>query len=178
VHESADDLGALQLLLDRSYASAGSHLRSILTPVRRVSADELADRLTGMRLLALATVTADGRPLVGPVDGIFFRGSFHFGTAPDAVRYRHILARPQVSATHLPGEEFAVTVHGRAVPLNIRGADGAALRETLLEVYVPRYGPEFEQFLDRGSGGPDPPRPPVYARIEAARMFAIQVAPP
>ena len=72
-----------------------------------------------MRLLALATVTADGRPIVGPVDGIFYRGAFHFGSAPDSVRFRHIRARPQVSATHLPGEELAVTVHGRAVPVDI-----------------------------------------------------------
>ena len=45
-----------------------------------------------MRLLALATVTADGRPIVGPVDGIFYRGAFWFGSAPDSVRFRHIRA--------------------------------------------------------------------------------------
>jgi hypothetical protein len=48
-------------------------------------------------LLPLATVTADQRPLVGPVDGIFYRGSFYFGSAPDSIRFRHIRARPQVS---------------------------------------------------------------------------------
>ena len=35
---------------------------------------------------------------------------------------------------------------------------------TLLEVYVPRYGPEWGTFLDSG---------PVYARINAERMFAF-----
>jgi len=178
MHETPDDLRALQALLDRSYAAAGSHLRSIITPARRVGAQELADRLTGMALLALATVTADGRPIVGPVDGIFFRGSFHFGTARNAVRFRHIRARPQVSATHLPGEEFAVTVHGRAIPIDISAAEGRPLRDALLEVYVPRYGPEFEDFLNHGEGGPDPPRPPVYARIAAERMFTFAMAPP
>ena len=59
-----------------------------------------------MSLLALATVTADGRPLVSPVDGIFYRGAFYFGSAPDSVKFRHIRARPQVSATHLPGEHL------------------------------------------------------------------------
>jgi uncharacterized pyridoxamine 5'-phosphate oxidase family protein len=119
-------------------------------------------RLTGMCLLVLATVTADGRPIAGPLDGIFYRGAFHFGTAPDSVRYRHLLARPQVSATHLPREEFAVTVHGRAVPVEVEGG----LRETLLEVYVPRYGPDWERFLDSG---------PVYMRIEPERMFSFQM---
>jgi nitroimidazol reductase NimA-like FMN-containing flavoprotein (pyridoxamine 5'-phosphate oxidase superfamily) len=164
VHETPADLVALQSLLDRSYATAGRHLRSIITPERRLTADEVADRLTGMRLLALATVTADGRPIVGPVDGIFFRGSFHFGSAPDSVRFRHIRNRPQVSATHLPGEELAVTIHGRAVPLDIQSSTEAEFRQTLLDIYVPRYGPQWEEFLDSG---------PVYARIDADRMFTL-----
>lgn len=164
MHETPADLVALQSLLDRSYATAGRHLRSIITPERRLTADEVADRLTGMRLLALATVTADGRPIVGPVDGIFFRGSFHFGSAPDSVRFRHIRNRPQVSATHLPGEELAVTVHGRAVPLDIQSSTEAEFRQTLLDIYVPRYGPQWEEFLDSG---------PVYARIDADRMFTL-----
>ena len=166
MHETRADLRALQELLDRSYDSAGTHLRSIITPQRRVPADDLVARLTGMALLTLATATADGRPIAGPVDGIFYRGAFHFGSSPDSVRFRHIRARPQVSATLLPGEEFAVTVHGAAVPVDIRAPEGAGLRRTLLEVYVPRYGQEWEEFLDSG---------PVYARIDAERMFTFQM---
>jgi nitroimidazol reductase NimA-like FMN-containing flavoprotein (pyridoxamine 5'-phosphate oxidase superfamily) len=160
LHETAADLAALQGLIDRSYAAGGAHLLRIHTPERRLSAEQVAERLTGMRLLALATVTADGRPIVGPVDGIFFRGQFHFGSSPDSARFRHIRKRPQVSATHLPGEELAVTVHGRAVPVEVHGA----FRQALLDIYVPRYGPEWETFLDSG---------PVYARIEAERMFTF-----
>ncbi len=168
MHETLADLAALQHLLDRSYAAAGRHLRSIITPERRLSAGQVADRLTGMRLLALATVTADGRPIVGPVDGIFFRGAFHFGSSPDSVRFRHMRNRPQVSATHLPGEELAVTVHGRALPIDIHSDAEAELRQTLLEVYIPRYGPQWEEFLDSG---------PVYARIDADRMFTFHTTP-
>ena len=162
MHETPEDIAALQELLDRSYERAGAHLRSITTPERRVSAEDLVERLTGMCLLVLATVSADCRPIAGPLDGIFYRGAFHFGTAPNSVRYRHLLARPQVSATHLPREEFAVNVHGRAVPVEVTGG----LRETLLEVYVPRYGESWEQFLDSG---------PVYMRIDAERMFSFQM---
>jgi len=167
MHETPSDITALQDLLDRSYAGAGAYLLRIHTPERRLSAEQVAERLTGMRLLALATVTADGRPVVGPVDGVFFRGAFHFGSAPDSVRFRHIGARPQVSATHLPGEELAVTVHGRAVPVDIRSPEGAGFRQALLDIYVPRYGPQWEtEFLDTG---------PVYARIEAERMFTFHM---
>jgi|SRR5579871_1638750 len=167
MHETPDDLESLQQLLDGSIAAAGPHLRSIITPPRRLSAGELCARLRGMTLLALATVTADGRPLVGPVDGVFYRGRFHFGTSPDAVRYRHVMARPHVSATHVPSEQLAVTVHGAAVELDMRAAAEAGLRATLLEVYTPRYGPQWEEFLDSG---------PVYFRIEPERMFTFHSA--
>ncbi len=165
IHETTADLAALQDLLDRSDAAAGPHLRSIITPDRRVDATELVGRLDGMRLLVLATVTADGRPLVGPVDGIFYRASFHFGTAPNSVRYRHLRVRPHVSATHLPGEDFAVTVHGRAAPVDLRDQESTGLRRCLHDVYTPRYGEGWEQFVDSG---------PVYLRIEAERMFTFR----
>ena len=169
MHETRDDLQALQALIDRSYAGAGPHLLAIHEPERRLNAQEVAERLTGMCLLSLATVSADCRPIVGPVDGIFFRGAFHFGSAANSVRFRHIRRRPQVSATHLPAEELAVTVHGRAVPIDIGAPEHATFRQTLLEVYVTRYGDTWEaDFLDAVS--------PVYARIDADRMFTFHMA--
>ena len=85
----------------RSYEAAGPHLREVITPERRLSAERLVRRLQGMCLLVLATVTADGRPINGPVDGFFYRG--------DGTSARPTLAplpahppRPQVSATHMP----------------------------------------------------------------------------
>jgi nitroimidazol reductase NimA-like FMN-containing flavoprotein (pyridoxamine 5'-phosphate oxidase superfamily) len=168
MQESPADIAALQELLDRSYDAAGPHLLRIHTPERRLSAEQVADRLTGMVLLALATVTADGRPIVGPVDGIFYRGALHFGSSPDSMRFRHIRQRPQVCATHRPGEELAVTVHGRAVQVDVRSDEHAGFRQALLDIYVPRYGPEWEEFLDSG---------PVYARIDADRMFTYSMPP-
>jgi nitroimidazol reductase NimA-like FMN-containing flavoprotein (pyridoxamine 5'-phosphate oxidase superfamily) len=169
VHETPADIEALQELIDRSYAAAGPHMLRIHDPERRLSAEQVCERLTGMVLLSLATVTADCRPIVGPVDGIFYRGAFHFGSSPDSVRFRHIAKRPQVSATHLPGEELSVTVHGRAAPVDIKSSEHAGFRQTLLDIYVPRYGPDWEKdFLDTG---------PVYARIEADRMFTFWMPP-
>jgi nitroimidazol reductase NimA-like FMN-containing flavoprotein (pyridoxamine 5'-phosphate oxidase superfamily) len=168
VHESHAEVAALQELIDRSYASAGAHLLSIHTRQRRMSAEELVERLTGACLLALATVTADGHPLVGPVDGVFYRGAFHFGSAPNSVRLRHLRARPHVSATHLPGEELAVTVHGRANPIDVRGAEAAGFRQMLLAVYGPRYGEDARERFLVESGA-------LYARIEPDRMFALRV---
>ena len=135
-------------------AGAGEHLRGIITGERRLPAAQLAGRLQGMRLLAVATVTADGRPLAGPVDGYFLHGTFWFSSARNSVRMRHLAARPAVSAIHLPGEELAVTVHGRA-----------ELRQAMLDWYVPRQGPEFESWLDALDA--------LAARIEPEKMFTF-----
>jgi hypothetical protein len=165
--ETVADLEDLQDLLDRSYALAGAHLREVITPERRLTAIDVADRLRGVSLLSLATVTRDGRPLVGPVDGIFFRGAFYFSSSRDSVRMRHIASRPQVSATHLPGEELAVTVHGQAFVVNLNSEAGGDLRRAILGIYVPRFGPGWESFLDEVA---------VYARIDAERMFTFHMS--
>ena len=167
MHETTEDIATLQELIDRSYASAGEHLLSIHTPDRRLTAEQVAQLLQGMCLLALATVTADGRPIVGPVDGVFYKGAFHFGSAPDSVRFKHIGKRPQVSATHLPGEELAITVHGRAVPIDIHGDEHAGYKQTLMDIYLPQYGDEWLRILESGA----------FARIDADRMFTFAMEP-
>jgi hypothetical protein len=166
MHETTDDLDRLQSLLDASYEAAGEHLREVITPERRLSARDLAAELTGMRLLVVATVTRDGRPISGPLDSIFHRGRFYAGSSPHAVRFRHLEQRPWVSATHLPGEALSVTVHGRATRIDVAAPEHADVRRSLLDVYVPRYGPEWEQFLDSG---------PVYIRIDPDRMFTFSM---
>lgn len=166
MHETGQDLQDLQDLLDASYQRSGPHLREVISPERRLDAQQVASMLTGMRLLVLATVTKDGRPIAGPVDGIFYRGSFYFGSSPESVRFKHIARRPWVSASHLPGEELSVTVHGRAAMVDVGSTEHGGFRQALLDVYVPRYGESWEAFLDSG---------PVYARIDADRMYTFHM---
>jgi len=165
--ETPEDLDRLQQLLDRSMASGGPHLRSIITDERRLTAQQLCDRLQGMRLLALATVTADGRPIVGPVDGYLLHGSFYFSSGRDSVRMRHLAARPACSATHLPGEELAVSVHGRAELFDVSDPAHGELRQAMLDHYLPLQGPEFEDWLN----GIDA----LGARIAADKMFTFSL---
>ncbi len=167
VLETPEETERLQGLLDRSAAVAGPHLRDIITGDRRLSAVQVCERLQGMRLLAVATVTADGRPLAGPVDGYFLHGSFYFSSGRHSVRMRHLAARPAVTATYLPGEELAVTVHGRAELVDMRDPAAAELRQAMLDWYVPRQGPEFESWLDALDA--------VAARIEPGKMFTFSM---
>ena len=85
MRETPEEIDALQRLLDRSAAGAGAHLKGIATDEHRISAVRLSERLTGMRLLVVATVTADGRPLAGPVDGFLLHGSLYFSSARNSV---------------------------------------------------------------------------------------------
>ena len=165
--ETSEEMTRLQRLLDESADGAGPHLRSIITDDRRLSAQQVCQKLQGMCLLALATVTADGRPLVGPVDGYLLHGSFHFSSGRDSVRMRHLTARPDASATHLPGDELAVTVHGRAELFEVSDPLHVDLRQAMLDTYLPKQGPAFETWLDREN--------PIGARIVAEKMFTFSL---
>ncbi|MGO9081429.1 MAG: pyridoxamine 5'-phosphate oxidase family protein [Streptosporangiaceae bacterium] len=165
--ETPVELGQLQRLLDASAAAAGPHLSDIITAERRLTAQQVCERLQGMCLLAVATVTADGRPLAGPVDGYFLHGSFWFSSGRDSVRMLHLAARPAVSATYLPGEELAVTVHGRAELFDVSAPARSELRTAMLDWYLPRQGPGFERWLDAEN--------PVGARIAASKMFTFSM---
>jgi pyridoxamine 5'-phosphate oxidase-like protein len=159
MHETADDLTELQALLDRSYERAGEHLRSVFTPDRRIPAAALAGLLPGVQVLNLATVTRNCEPRVAPVDGLFYRGRFWFGSSPTSTRFTHLRARPQVSATHTRGESLAIVVHGRAALIDLDDPANAGFRAYCLEV----YGPDWEEW---GA-------PAAYARIDAERMYTF-----
>jgi Pyridoxamine 5'-phosphate oxidase len=167
LYESAAELGALQDLLDTSAAQSGPHLERIISADRRVGAAALCRRLQGMFLLVVATVTADGRPLVGPVDGYLLHGSVYFSSSRDSVRMGHLARRPGVSATHLPGEAFALTVHGRAELFDVADPDRTELRQAMLDHYLPKQGPAFEAWLDQEN--------PIGARIAAEKMFTFDM---
>jgi nitroimidazol reductase NimA-like FMN-containing flavoprotein (pyridoxamine 5'-phosphate oxidase superfamily) len=167
VLETVEELDDLQQILDRSAAGAGPHLRDIITDDRRLSAAQLCEKLQGMRLLVVATVTADGRPLAGPVDGYFLHGAFYFSSGRNSVRMRHLAARPAVSATYLPGEELAVTVHGRAELFDISDPSRGELRQAMLDHYLPLQGPAFETWLDQADA--------MGARIAADKIFTFSM---
>ena len=161
MHETEADLRILQALLDASYARAGSHLRSIWGPETRLDAGAVVAELAGVQVLDLATVTPRGEPRVAPVDGLFFRGHFWFGSAETSGRFKNIRASPVVSGVVTRGlETFLVIVHGRAVETDPRspGAGGFAA-----------YPRELYDF-DWDAMHPTSP----YARIDANTMLAFR----
>ena len=168
--ETPEEVDRLQQLLDRSAGAAGPHLRGIITADRRLSAAQVCQLMQGLRLLVVATVTADGRPLAGPVDGYFLHGSLYFSSGRDSVRMRHLAVRPGVSATYLPGENLALTVHGQAELFDVNDPARGELRRAMLDHYLPLQGPGFETWLDRADA--------VGARIIAEKMFTFSSGTP
>ena len=71
------------------------------------------------------------------------------------------------SASYLPEQELAVTVHGRAELFDVADPHRSVLREAMLEHYLPLQGPDFELWLDAAN--------PIGARISADKLFTFVV---
>ncbi len=161
--ETADEIAALQELLDASVGSDNEHLLAIMTPERRLSAEQMTQLLIGMQVLVVATSTADGRPLTSCVDGHFLHGRWVFTTDASATKARHLAARPAVSATHARGDELGVFTHGTAERLTPDHPDFAMVDEHL----TAHYG------ASPSTWAPDI----AYLRIQPRWMLAYAASP-
>ncbi len=156
MRETREELEALQRLLDESFARSSSHLLSIMEPQRRLSAEQLSAELPSPAVLNIATVTARGEPRVSAVDGHFLHGRWHFTTAADSPKARHLTARPAISVSFTPRDGYGVFCHGRAALLG--GRDKQLLREHVLAA----YGSDPEKWGEI-----------IYVRIEPDWMTAF-----
>jgi general stress protein 26 len=136
MYETPEELNALQELLDRSHAGATEHLRDIINDERRLTAQDLVALLTGMKVISVATVTAQGHPRISAMDGHFLHASWSFSTSGTAAKARHIHLRPEVSVAHVDHEELAVFSHGRVEEMEEQDPDWA---ETL-DHWTKHYG--------------------------------------
>jgi general stress protein 26 len=123
MYETPEELASLQELLDRSHAGATDHLRDIINDERRLTAQDLVALLTGMKVISVASVTAQGHPRISAMDGHFLHASWSFSTSGTAAKARHMHLRPDVSVAHVDHEELAVFSHGRVEEMQEQDAD-------------------------------------------------------
>jgi hypothetical protein len=135
VFETPAELDAVQRLLDASFARASEHLKSIMEPQRRLSAERLSAELPSPAVLNIASVTARGEPRVSAVDGHFLHGHWYFTTADQSPKARQLRARPAISASYTPRDGYGVFCHGTAVEL-----PPGDERQMLVDHFVQTYG--------------------------------------
>jgi pyridoxine/pyridoxamine 5'-phosphate oxidase len=140
VDETTEELAELQQLLDASFARASEHLKAIMTPERRLSAERLVAEVPTPAVLNIATVTARGEPRISAVDGHFLHGRWYFTTSADSPKAWQLRDRPAISASFTPRDGFGIFCHGSAVHL-----DGAE-REMLRSHFIATYGQDPEQW--------------------------------
>ena len=88
MYETEADLARLQELIDASFARSSEHLLSIMTPPRRLTARRLAQDLTSIAVLNVATVTARCEPRVSALDGHFLHGQWYATTSGTSPKVR------------------------------------------------------------------------------------------
>jgi pyridoxamine 5'-phosphate oxidase-like protein len=117
VHETEEEIRALQEVMDATMARANPHHVEIVKPERRLDARQVVTYLQGLRHVAFGTVNAAGEPRVAPLDGHFVRGRFTLSTGRRSARWRNLERNPACSAAHYVGDDVAVVVNGRAEEL-------------------------------------------------------------
>src|SRR3954452_16170333 len=106
MRETAEELSALQILLDDSFERGSEHLRSIMEPQRRLSAERLVADLPSPAVLNIATVTARGEPRISAVAGHFIADHWYFTTAASSPKAAQLRARPAISASYTPRDGY------------------------------------------------------------------------
>ena len=136
MHESRPDLAELAHLLDASHANMSAKMRTTFTEERRMSAEAVVAKLRGVFTLNLATVDGQGRPLLAPIDGLFYRGHVYFSAGSDSLRMQHLLAgRTAVSASYIEQETLAIIWHGTAQLMDMSAESSRGFRDYLSECY-------------------------------------------
>ncbi|TDO30613.1 pyridoxamine 5'-phosphate oxidase [Kribbella sp. VKM Ac-2527] len=133
--ETSEELTELQRLLDAAYGRSTEHLRAIITDKRRLDANDLAQVLTGLCTLNLATVTAHNEPRISAVDGHFLHARWVFTTAGSAAKAQHLRVRPAASISYVDGERIGVFSHGTVEFLTPEHPDFEEIEEHLTAHY-------------------------------------------
>jgi uncharacterized pyridoxamine 5'-phosphate oxidase family protein len=154
--ETPDELGALQQLIDASFARASAHLLAIMTEPRRLDASQLVAEIPSPAVLNIATVTARGEPRVSAVDGHFLHGRWYWTTDASSPKIRQLRSRPAISASYTPRDGLGVFCHGRAALID--GDERSMLREH----FIATYGQDPEQWGEI-----------AYVRIDAEWLTAF-----
>jgi len=112
---TADELAALQALLDRSTRTATPSVAdSVAFPARQMTAAELVEFWQRTRLVAMATVGPAGQPHLAPVHAELRGTTLALVIYDDTVRRVDLARNPRVGFTTWDGNGAVAILYGRA----------------------------------------------------------------
>jgi hypothetical protein len=143
--ESAANLADLQAIIDRSTRTATPSVAdSVAYPERQMTAAEFVEFWSSVRLVAMATVGAQGQPHLAPVHAQIAGTSLKLVIYDNTIRRADLARNPRVGFTTWNDVGAAVIVYGRAreVTGSIRdaraGQSGKPRRVIEIEVALTR----------------------------------------
>ena len=85
--ETDAEVAELQRLFDRTLRTANPHMRSIVTPERRLTARKVMAYMQGTKHVVFATID-ENEPRASPLDALFVHGRFTMSTGKRATKVR------------------------------------------------------------------------------------------
>ncbi|HEV3109852.1 MAG TPA: pyridoxamine 5'-phosphate oxidase family protein [Candidatus Binataceae bacterium] len=166
---AATELARLQALIDRSTATATPSVAdSVAYSGRQMSAAEFVEFWRSVRLVAMATVSAAGRPHIAPVHAQLGGARFCFGPGRDAVSEENSDLTTLRMVIYEDAVRSADLVHNPSVALTTWREDGAA---------VILYGRAREvpgSLREARTGRSGKPRKVVELAIKLTRIYAMR----
>lgn len=108
------------------------------------------ERLNGDRVYWVATVGANGRPRVRPIDGVYLDRAIWVGGSPKVRWSGELAANPQVSV-HLASTDNVVILDGEAEVLETVDDDLAARLAQASNAKFPEYGMTADFYRSNGA---------------------------
>jgi hypothetical protein len=143
--ENPADLSALQTIIDRSTRTATPSVAdSVAFPARQMTASEFVEFWREVRLVAMATVGANGQPHIAPVHAQIAGANLRLVIYDNTVRRDDLARNLRVAFTAWDDHGAAAIIYGRAreIPGLIRdarsGQSGKPRRVVAIEVTVTR----------------------------------------
>jgi Pyridoxamine 5'-phosphate oxidase len=139
------DLGVLQAIIDRSVASATPSVAdSVGYGPRQMAAAEFVEFWRGLRLVAMSTVGAGGRPHIAPVHATLAGATLRLVIYDNTVRRADLARNPRVGFSSWRADGAAAIVYGKARELagSLRparpGRSGQPRQVVAIEVAITR----------------------------------------
>jgi Pyridoxamine 5''-phosphate oxidase. len=133
--ETDQEMTELQRLFDETLSSSSPHMRSVVNPRRRLSAEQVVAYLQGTKPVAFVAVGPEAEPHVSPLNAVFIHGRFTMSTSARADKVRHLRANPQCSAVHMDGDRMAVVASGTVEWIARDHPDHELIHRVWTEIY-------------------------------------------